>query len=477
MTRITRRSAGAAAARTPRMDLPASRSRREFLARSTTLTAGAALAQLGAFSARAAGSADYSALVCVFLFGGNDGNNMIVPLDPQRYGAYAAIRGSGAGGLALPLDSLVPLAPPGGTAAYGLHPQLADLAGVWQSQVGRNLAVVFNVGTLLAPTTKASYASGPLPVNLMSHSDQQLEWMDAVDSGPSRSGWGGRLGEVLAGTGGQIPGVISIAGNAVFAIGDTAQPLAIPAAGSMAAAATGGRLAALVQALGLDRGDAIAAAASDVTSAALRYSSLVNPIVDGNASSIATLFDPAQHPALNSDIARQLGRVARLIEARATLGATRQIFFVSMGGYDTHVNELAVHRTLYAQLGAALKAFFDATVALGVQNQVTTFTMSDFGRTLKPTGGGGSDHAWGNHHLVLGGAVKGGFYGTFPQLALGGPDDFTGEGRWIPTLAVDQYAATLAQWFGVPAASLAPVLPNLSAFTAAPGGTKIGFLG
>jgi len=455
--------------------------RRDFLIRASAVAAaGTAMSQLAAFDALAA-PGGYSALVCLFLFGGNDANNMVVPMDPARYGAYSSIRGAGAGGLALPLASLVPMPiNPGGATStpFGLHPSLSDLGGIWQTASGEShLAIVFNVGTLVKPITKAGYAAGPLPVNLMSHSDQQLEWMNAVATGPRRSGWGGRLGEAVHGTGGPLPAVISIAGNALYTVGDTAQPLSLPLSGGIGLTASAARLAALKQALALDRSNLIVAAAADVMTGALHDGDLVDPVLTGTGSTIATLFDPKVHPKLNTSIARQFGQVARLIEARGTLGAQRQVFFVSLGGFDTHTNEIATHQTLYGQLGPALKAFYDATVALGVQKSVTTFTMSDFGRTLKPTSGGGSDHAWGSHHLVMGGSVKGGFYGTFPSLALGGSDDFTQEGRWIPTLAMDQYAATLAQWFGLPAASLPDVLPNIGAFSAAPDGANIGFMG
>jgi uncharacterized protein (DUF1501 family) len=455
--------------------------RRKFLCHATSLTAAAtALSQLSAFKALAAAPAgDYSALVCLFLFGGNDGNNTVVPMDATRYAAYSSIRGAGAGGLALPLSSLVPLPINSGGATstpFGLHPNLSDLSGIWEAASGEgHLAIVFNVGTLVQPTTKATYASAPLPVNLMSHSDQQLEWMDAVVTGPSRSGWGGRLGEA-AGTGGELPPVISVAGNAIYTIGDTSQPLSLPSAGGLGLNTSASRLAALRQELGLDLSNLIVAAASGAMTSALHDGDIVDPILSSTTSAVAPLFDPKVNPKLNTTIAREFSQVARLIEARGTLGAQRQVFFVSLGGFDTHTNEIATQQTLFAQLGPALKAFYDATVALGLDKNVTTFTMSDFSRTLKPTSGGGSDHAWGNHHFVMGSSVKGGFYGTFPSLALGGADDFTNEGRWVPTLALDQYAATLAQWFGLPAASLAQVLPNIGAFSATSAGSNIGFM-
>ena len=194
----------------------------------------------------------------------------------------------------------------------------------------------------------------------------------------------------------------------------------------------------------------------------------VNPILANTNSTIAPLF-----AGLNTNTSKQLYQVAKLIEARAATGARRQIFFVQLGSFDTHNDQINRQQNLFAELDPALKAFYDATVALGVGSQVTTFTLSDFGRTLQPASGGGTDHAWGSHHFIIGDAVKGGrMYGQYPQLILGGPSDAEKEGRWIPTTAVDQYGATLAKWFGVAPDQLAAVFPNLARF--AP--SDLGFL-
>jgi len=250
--------------------------------------------------------------------------------------------------------------------------------------------------------------------------------------------------------------------------------LTIPVTGSFAlagyngTAAANARLAALQQLQAADLANTFAAGANAIGRQALQLSATVNPILANANSTIAPLF-----ASLNTNTSKQLFQVAKLIEARAMTGAKRQIFFVQLGSFDTHNDQLNRQQNLFAELDPALKAFYDATVALGVGSQVTTFTLSDFGRTLQPASGGGSDHAWGSHHFIIGDAVKGGtMYGQYPQLVLAGPNDAEKEGRWIPTTAVDQYGATLAKWFGVAPAQLQAVFPNLSKFAA----SDLGFL-
>jgi len=444
--------------------------RRHFLRHAGALGGGAALAQLGLWSARAQTlPGDYKALVCVFLYGGNDANNTVVPIDSTGYAAYAAVRGT----LALPQGTLLPLAEAGGAANFGLHPALGGPAGLQALWNSGQLAIVRNVGTLVQPLTKAQYlspASGK-PESLFSHIDQQHQWQASLSAGAAATGWGGRLADQLAGlnAGASVPAMISTAGNNLFVTGRATQALTVPTSGSFGlrgfdnSAAGIARLAALKALLGVDRGTELLDAAQDVMSGALSASAILNPILTNTSTAASGYFS-----GLSSGIAKQLLAVAKLIEARAGLGVQRQVFLVSLGSFDTHTNELNAHDTLYTELGAALKAFHDAMTGIGAARQVTSFTLSDFSRTYKPNTNGGTDHAWGAHHFVAGGAVKGGaFYGTWPTLALGGPDDEGSEGRWIPTIAVDQYAATLASWFGVDAAGLASVLPNLAAFSPA----------
>lgn len=454
-------------------------SRREFLRSLGALSAAGVVSNLdlvGGFAhARAQTAADYKALVCVFLYGGIDGNNLVLPLDSTGYGQYSAVRTTGSG-INLASASLNSIQPASSATPFGLHPALDELKLLFDQ---KKLAVLCNVGTLLRPTTKSDYASGRnRPINLFSHSDQQNAWQAAVYDQTSRTGWGGRLADRMAAANGtaEFPVVTSTAGITLFMTGTGASPLSIPTSGNFGLqgyntpnAANNARRAALLQLLDLDRDNLFVGAAADIAGTAIDLSATVNPILSSGASSVQALFS-----GQTSSIAQQLLAVAKLIEARGQIGVKRQVFFVSLGGFDTHTNELAVLNNLLGDLSPALKAFYDATAQLGVADSVTTFTLSDFGRTFKPAAGQGSDHAWGNHQFVLGGAVKGGdFYGKYPTLQLGGPDDVTNEGRWLPSTAVDQYAATLATWFGLPAPDLAAVLPTLGNFPT----SNLGFLG
>jgi uncharacterized protein (DUF1501 family) len=413
---------------------------------------------------------DYKALICLFLYGGNDANNVLIPNDATNYSIYSNARGS----LAIPRASLRSLTIRNGDGRqYGFHPSLVELTNLFNQG---KLTMVTNVGTLVAPTTRSDYINGTaaVPINLFSHEDQAVQWMTSVpDRGDIRTGWGGRAADLVNSLNGnsRVSLALSIAGTNTFEVGNLVIPYLISPDGSLGLRGIGSgdpndaiRIQGFKNLLGLTHKNLFEAAYADTMSRSIAENEVLTTALAGVAALQTTFPD--------TELGRQLAMVARLIAARANLGIQRQIFFCAVGGYDTHGDQVAAQAGLLTELSGAMGAFYSATVELGVANSVTTFTASDFGRTL-PSNGGGSDHGWGSHQFVMGGAVQGNrLYGTFPTLAVNGPDD-TEDGRWIPTTSVEEFSATLARWFGVSDSDMSTVFPNIGRFAQ----SNLGFLG
>mgnify|MGYP002397380995 CR=1 FL=1 len=487
-------------------------SRREFLKRSGgcalgMVTLATQMQHFGLMSALAQKSLDdspqggsgYKALVVIFFSGGNDGNNMIIPNHNDstisNYSVYANLRSN----LAVEQSALLPFTVPAmGGLTYGFHPNLGPVTGqpnngiyeLWSQQ---KMAIVTNVGTLVRPTTKAqmSQSSHPKPYQLYSHSDQVAQFQTSISNTQAFTGWGGRLADRMNASNnpnGLIPMVTSIAGAQLFTSGQSSLPMAINDSNTSLANVlnptfTGTGSTARRTAWNNLRG-------LDLASNYIREASEVTDIAMAANAALQTSQDTTQ-PFPNTSLGRQLRQVARLIKSRSSLNVNRQVFYCQIGGFDTHSNQITVQANLFTQFSQAVRAFYAELVAQGIENNVTTFTLSDFGRTMNPAGAGttavGSDHAWGNHMFVIGGSVLGGnFYGMptvvnqtpFPNYVMGGLDDAdsgaNARGRWIPTTSVEQYAATIARWFGLPqdTATLASVFPNLNNFST----SNLGFL-
>jgi uncharacterized protein (DUF1501 family) len=444
-------------------------------------TAGSLFPKLWLGDAIAGPAASYQALVCVFLYGGNDGNNMLIPISTNKnmYSAYGTARASqSSGGVAIPQAQLLPITDSVTSEQYGLHPSMTALQSLYNSKA---LAFQMNMGTLIEPISLATYNNratadqAKVPVNLYSHSDQQNQ-QAASSILDLSNGWGGRIADQLGPVGGASPVAISLSGNALYLAGARTSQVALYTYGGLNINGPFGtptgeaQLQSLLSATSAD--STMITTLSNIQNTSIGLSRVLNPILSGTApASISSAFGP--YATGNSGFSQQLQSVARIM-ASTTLGSpTRQIFFVSLGSFDTHNDQINQQGALLQQLSEGMAAFYQTTVNLGMQNQVTTFTLSDFARTFKPASGGGTDHAWGSHHMIMGGAVKGGTnYGVFPSLVLGGPDDTSGEGRWLPTTGIDQYGATLGAWMGLSPTQLATVFPNLKNFTQ----TNMGFV-
>lgn len=447
---------------------------------------------------------DYRALVCIFMAGGNDGNNMVIPNHSDatisNYSVYSGVRA--AAGLAIPQASLLPITVPHmGNLTYGLHPNFGTVTGginngiheLWNPTPGLGkMAFVTNVGTLTAPMTRLQYQNGTVkkPYQLYSHSDQVSQYQGGRSDIETFTGWGGRIADLRTtpdNPSGLIPMITSISGAQLFTAGQTTLPLAIANAGTglnnvlnpagFGTSAAGiARRNAFNSLRSIDLSSNVVAAASHVTDQAMA------------ANTALQTFQEVTVTFPTTGIGQQLKQVARLIKTRAGLNVNRQVFFCQIGGFDTHTGQIGQQVTLFTQLSQAMRAFYDEMVAQGIGDKVTQFTMADFSRTFGPAGTGagtvGTDHAWANHHIVVGGGITGSdFYGIntsngtpFPTLTMNGPDDAdsgTGaRGRWIPTTSVEQYAATLSRWYGLPEASMVSVFPKIGNFP----NTNLGFM-
>jgi len=494
------------------------RTRREFIRQAACAAVGTAalscaIRDLRFMNAAVAQSniTDYKALVCIFLAGGNDSNNLVIPTIQSEYDNYAAIRtpvlaiplsGSPYNILKLDNEGAVDYTPLNSDGhEYGLHPASPELRTLFGEG---KLAVLFNTGTLVFPMTRAEYKGGILqkPPQLFSHADQVTQWQTSVPNRPALTGWGGRCADLLASVQPNAPISLSVslAGANTFEVGNIVSQYSVSTSGAIAlslpSSGATARQAALTNILGLPYGNLQAQAYAGVAKHAINTSALLNNAIAPTSVSTywaapfpATITPPTGGAAFTSNLSAQLKMIARLIEAghrsaaNGGFGMKRQIFFCSVGGYDLHTNQTKLlspgvfdttqgsHTNLLAEISQCFFAFQRAMEQLGLSNNVTAFTASDFGRTF-PSNGQGSDHGWGSHHLILGGAVNGRrTYGKFPALTINGPDD-TSTGRWIPTTACDQYFATLATWFGVDNNHLATVFPNLGNFSA----SSLGFI-
>lgn len=449
-------------------------SRRAFLQRVSALSiAGVATPwalNLAAMAeASAANADDYKAIVCVFLYGGNDYANTLVPYDVPNYTAYSQLRPSLAykrvdlehtalTGLNVPVDRN------GVSHQYALAPNLNPLLPIFNAG---KMGILLNVGTLIRPTTKLEYVNktAMLPPKLFSHNDQQSVWQSSAPEGAT-SGWGGRMGDqFVAGNGNATFTCINVSGNAVYLSGNTAVQYQVSTNGSVPMTGVKAPLFGSVP--------CSAALQKLVTQERIHlfeneYTRVSKRSIEANDILTAALPDPDKITTYFNDqnnLAMQLKMVARMIDCAGTLGAKRQVFFVSMGGFDTHNGLGETHPDLLTSVGEALRSFYDATKELKIENKVTSFTASDFGRTLS-VNNDGSDHGWGSMHFMLGGAVNGKrYYGTAPLVAVDSDDD-VGQGRLLPTTSVDQYAATLGKWLGISDTDMLELLPNLKYYDA-----------
>jgi len=412
----------------------------------------------------------YKALVCLYLGGGNDANNLIIPHAQTDWDQYSADRGN----LAVARETLLPINPATNDGRdWALHPAADKLQTLFGQQ---KLAVLANVGTLLYPTTRADWLaeSVAVPPQLFSHNDQTLQWQTSwSDQLGKLTGWGGRVADLVAcsNNNAEVSMSISINGSNTFQIGNEVFSYQVSTGGAPSLTGFWGggnneRRDATRAMYNLQNENLFQRQFAELSARAIDTNTNLQSKLDATPAPAAFPTDGTTY------LTDQFRMVAHLIKIRAQLGVKRQIFFVERGGFDTHEEQINAHTTLLNDVSESMNYFQLAMAELGLENDVTTFTTSDFGRTYT-SNGRGSDHGWGSHSLIMGGAVQGGdIYGNMPVLAVNGPDD-TESGRWIPSTAVDQMSATLARWFGVSPSNLPLVVPNIGRFAS----SDLGFMG
>lgn len=441
--------------------------RRKFLQQCAAISFGGSalattMASMQLACAQTLPSTDYKALVCIFLFGGNDSYNMVVPTSTSAYSAYSNVRRN----LAIAQENLLNITPiTNAGAEYGFHPSMNGIRDLFQNE---KLAILANTGSLIEPVHKRGYLDKSLiiPPQLFSHNDQQ-NFVQALGQSTATSGWAGRIAEIMSSLNinDELSMNISLSGSNIWQVGNNVIPYSVNGQGVE----------------GLERYDKNATNSLEIDRRKIyetllqsanshifesEYSAIQQRawVLANNISEIlaATPTLNTRFPS-NDKLASDLRMVARLISARDALQVKRQIYFIGMGGFDTHGDQENRQPVLFSKLNGALTAFDAAMAELNMSDKVTTFTASDFGRTLT-SNGDGTDHGWGGHQLIMGGAVQGkNIYGTMPSLELNSDDDI-GEGRVIPTTSIDQYGATLASWFGVPSDNMENIFPNLGNF-------------
>jgi uncharacterized protein (DUF1501 family) len=434
--------------------------RRQFLKTSSKFLSGAAaiplLPRLMCSSALAQEStSSYKAIVCLYLSGGNDGNNTLIPTD-QYYADYAA----GRQGLTISRSSLQSLSKTSSGRTFGLHPSLRNMASLYNQGHASWLA---NTGPLSTPSTKTSLTQGAsVPLGLFSHQSQATEWQSAITQSASVSGWAGRLADRLASTmsNSSVPMIVSTAGWSLLGVGNTTSAAALGNGTNTVEVLNSLQLLSpyISQMTDTDASNHLLSKIAGMQSGMLATTNALNRAVQmgGNFS---TVFP-------RTSLGSQLEAVAKSINGHSAVGASRQIFYCQQQSYDTHITQLQTQQNNLADLDTSVAAFVSAMQEIGMFDNVLLFTMSDFARAQVPNSTGGTDHGWGNHHLIVGGAVKGrDVFGTFPSLILGGDDDLKNTGLWIPTTSVSQYAATLSSWLGAQASDISSVFPELANFT------------